>query len=83
MDDRIQKDGTIKKDQRPTRRKKPLTLWERIARIFKDASEEGKKVNRNNVYARHGIGTGNPMYTSRRGKLKGYMRDKAYQNKRR
>lgn len=86
----IQKDGTrkesapIQKNQRPTRRKRPLTIWDKIARIFREATEGGTPVaNRNKVYSQYGIGIGSPMYNPPRGKFKGYMRDKAYKNKRR
>lgn len=81
MDDSIQKDGTrkqsqpIQKNQRPTRRKKPLTIWERIAKVFKVAADNGKSINRNKIYAQYGVGTGSPIYTPQRKKLKGYQKD--------
>lgn len=56
------------------RRQKRLSIWQIIANVFKEAGEKGKKVNRNNVYAQHGISTGNPEFHPRRGKFKGYMR---------
>ena len=46
------KKDEIVKAERPTRRKKPLTIWDRISKIFINAEEEGKKINRNKVYAR-------------------------------
>ena len=45
-----------------------------ILALITGAQDEGKSVNKNKVYAQHGIGTGNPIYTPKRGKFKGYMR---------
>lgn len=66
----------ITKQERPTRRKRPLTIWDKIARIFKEATEGGTPVpNRNKVYSQFGIGIGSPIYTPKRTKLKGYQKD--------
>ena len=43
----------------------------------------GGSANKNKIYAQHGITTGSPIYTSRQGKFKGYMRSESYKAKRR
>ena len=60
-------------EQAKSKRRRPirLSIWQIIANIFVQAEKDGKKVN-----ARHGVSIGNPEYHPKRGKFKGYMRDK-------
>lgn len=61
---------------RPTNKKtmSKIGFFARIAALIAEATEGGKSVNKNNIYARHGVGIGNPIFTPKRTKFKGYMR---------
>lgn len=58
-----------------------VKLFTAIAAMFASAKADGKKVNKNKVYAQHGIGVGSQIYSPPRKKLKGWQKQKSTFNK--
>jgi hypothetical protein len=61
--------------RRGSRTMAKVGFFAKVLAIITGANEAGEKVNKNKVYAQFGIGTGNPIYTPKRTKFKGYMRN--------
>ena len=63
--------------------KAKIGFFVKVMAAIAAAVDSGEKVNKNKVYSQYGITTGSPIFTPKRGKFKGYMRNPQYKSKRR